>query len=39
MHRASTAMCNSPNFEMMWPKGQSIFYDQLMLGCKEKNLG
>ena len=39
MHRASTAMGNSPNFKMIWPKGQSIFYDQLMLGCEEKNLG
>ena len=32
-------MSNSPNFEMKWPKGQSIFYDQLLLGCEEKNLG
>ena len=39
MHRASIAMGNSPNFEMIWPKRQCILYDILMLGCEEKNLG
>ena len=25
-------------FEMLWPKGQPIYYDNLMLGCEEKNI-
>ena len=25
-------------FEMLWPKGQPIYYDKLMLGCEEKIL-
>ena len=25
-------------FEMLWQKGQPIYYDKLMLGCEEKNI-
>ena len=39
MHRASTARSNPPKLEMLWPKGQPNFYDQLMLECEENNLG
>ena len=27
-----------PKFEMLWPKGQPIWYDKLMLGCAKRNL-
>ena len=27
------------NFEMLWPKGLSVYYDKEMPVCEEKNLG